>query len=130
MNRSSVRRKETGNDAKILWVLKSLLAAYMVTALLLLGLAGIYYKIDLDEQTVTTGIIAIYVTSTVLGGIVIGKMAKIKRFLWGLCLGAGYFILLLMITFGVYRTIDTTGINLVTTFLLCAGGGMLGGMIS
>ena len=132
MNRGQVRnsRRETENTSKVLWVLKSLLLSYIVTALLLFLLAGLLYKMNLGEKTVSTGIIAIYITSTMRGGIALGKMAKARRFLWGLCVGAGYFALLLLITFGVYRTIDTTSVNLVTTFLLCAGGGMIGGMIS
>ena len=132
MNRSKVRtsRREAGNDSKVLWVLKSLLLSYVVTALLLFLLAALLYKMNLGEKTVSAGIVAIYITSTLVGGIALGKMAKARRFLWGLCIGAGYFILLLLITFGVYRTIDTTGMNLVTTFVLCAGGGMIGGMIS
>ena len=132
MNRSKSRifRKESENESKVLWVLKALLLSYIVTALLLLVLAGLLYKMDLGEKTVTAGIIAIYITSTMAGGIALGKMAKARRFLWGLSIGAGYFILLLLITLGVYRTIDTAGMNLITTFILCAGGGMIGGMIS
>lgn len=132
MNRSKVKntRRELGNDLKVLWVLKSLLISYIVTALLLFALAGLLYKLDLGEKTVSAGIVAIYITSTLVGGIVLGKMAQTRRFLWGVCLGAGYFILLLLISFGVYRTIDAEGMNLVTTFILCAGGGMIGGMIS
>lgn len=132
MNRSRVRssRREPENESKVLWVLKALLLSYIVTALLLFLLAGLLYKMNLGEKTVSAGIIAIYITSTLIGGIALGKMAKARRFLWGLCIGAGYFLLLLLITFGVYRTIDTTGMNLVTTFMLCAGGGMVGGMIS
>lgn len=132
MNRSKMRnnKRSTENNSKVLWVLKSLLIAYIVTALLLFVLAGLLYKMNLGEKTVSAGIIAIYITSTLAGGIALGKMAKTRRFLWGLSIGAGYFVLLLLITFGVYRTIDTAGMNLVTTFVLCAGGGMVGGMIS
>ena len=57
-------------------------------------------------------------------------MAKVKRFIWGLGLGIAYFALLLLITLGVYHTLNGDGANLVTTFILCAGGGMVGGMIS
>lgn len=132
MNRSRVKttRREIGNDSKVLWILKSLLISYIVTALLLFALAGLLYKMNLGEKTVSTGIVAIYVASTLAGGIAVGKMARARRFLWGLGIGAGYFLLLLLITLGVYRTIDTTGMNLITTLILCAGGGMFGGMIS
>jgi len=132
MNRDNMKssRRNAENESKVLWVLKALLLSYIVTALLLFILAGLLYKMNLGEKTVSAGIVAIYITSTLAGGIALGKMAKARRFLWGLGIGAGYFILLLIITFGVYRTIDTTGMNLITTFILCTGGGMIGGMIS
>lgn len=117
-------------ESKGIWILKSLLASYVVTGVLLLILAVLLYKLDLDEQKVTMGIIVIYVLSTFLGGIVIGKLMKVRRFMWGLFLGGLYFVLLLLISVGVYHGIQNDGMNMVTTFLLCAGGGMLGGMIS
>ena len=45
-------------------------------------------------------------------------------------LGVIYFGLLLLITLGVYRTLNQDAANLMTTFVLCMGGGMAGGMIS
>lgn len=117
-------------DSKALWVLKALLIAYVVTGVLLLILAVLLYKMELDEKAVSAGIIAIYVAATLIGGLAIGKMAKVKRFVWGLSLGLAYFALLVLITLGVYRTLDTNGIHILTTFILCAGGGMIGGMIS
>lgn len=117
-------------NGKAFWILKALLIAYAVTGALLLVLAMLLYKLELDEKAVSAGIIAIYITSTLVGGIVIGKTAKMRRFFWGLCLGIIYFLLLLLITLGVYRTLDSSGVNMLTTFVLCAGGGMIGGMIS
>lgn len=117
-------------DSKVLWVLKALLVAYVVTAILLLILAALLYKMELDEKAVSAGIVAIYIASTLIGGLVLGKMAKMRRFLWGLGLGIAYFAFLLLITVGVYRTLDGSGIHTLTTFILCAGGGMIGGMIS
>ena len=117
-------------DSKVLWVLKALLVSYVVTGMLLLILAILLYKFDLDEKSVSAGIIAIYVASTLIGGLVLGKMAKVRRFLWGVGLGIAYFALLLLISLGVYHTLEGNGTNVMTTFILCAGGGMIGGMIS
>ncbi len=113
-----------------MWVLKALLASYIVTGILLLLLTMALYKMELNEKMVSAAIVAIYVMATLIGGILIGKMAKVKRFIWGLGLGIAYFALLLLITLGVYHTLNGDGANLVTTFILCAGGGMVGGMIS
>ena len=117
-------------DSKVMWVLKSLLASYIVTGIMLLVLTVLLYKMDLNEKAVSARIVAIYVMATLIGGIIIGKLARVRRFVWGLGLGIGYFALLLLITLGVYHTLNGNGANLITTFILCAGGGMVGGMIS
>lgn len=122
--------RQVRKDSKVLWVLKALLASYIVTGILLLLLTMALYKMELNEKMVSAAIVAIYVMATLIGGILIGKMAKVKRFIWGLGLGIAYFALLLLITLGVYHTLNGDGANLVTTFILCAGGGMVGGMIS
>ena len=122
--------RQVRKDSKVMWVLKALLASYIVTGILLLLLTMALYKMELNEKMVSAAIVAIYVMATLIGGILIGKMAKVKRFIWGLGLGVAYFALLLLITLGVYRTLNGDGANLVTTFILCAGGGMAGGMIS
>lgn len=122
--------KKAGKEIKILWVLKALLLSYVVTGALLLLLALLLYRLQLDEQAVSAGIVAVYIVATLIGGLTAGKMAKSRRFLWGLVTGALYFVLLILITLGVYRTLDGSGIHMVTTFILCAGGGMIGGMIS
>lgn len=117
-------------DARVMWILKSLLVSYVLTGILLLLLAVALYKLELNEKAVSAAIVAIYIVSTLLGGIIIGKFARVRRYLWGLGLGIGYFALLLLITLGVYHTLNGDAANLVTTFILCAGGGMAGGMLS
>lgn len=122
--------RQVRRDSKVMWVLKALLSAYIVTGILLLILTFLLYKFELNESLVSAAIVAIYVVSTLIGGIVIGKIARVRRFMWGLSLGIIYFALLFLITLGVYRTLNGDGVNLMTTFILCAGGGMAGGMIS
>ena len=122
--------KKAGKETKRLWVLKALLLSYVVTGALLLLLALLLYRLQLDEQAVSAGIVAVYIAATLIGGLAAGKMAKSRRFLWGLATGILYFVLLILITLGVYRTLDGSGIHMATTFVLCAGGGMVGGMIS
>ena len=117
-------------DAGVMWVLKSLLVSYVLTGVLLLLLAVALYKLELNEKAVSAAIVAIYIVSTLIGGIIIGKFARVRRYLWGLGLGIGYFALLLLITLGGYRTLNGDAANMVTTFVLCAGGGMAGGMLS
>jgi len=115
---------------QVFQVMKALLASYIVTGILLFVVTFFLYKFEWDEQMVTAGIIVIYVVSTFVGGFILGKIKKSRKFLWGLIMGVLYFALLFLISFGVYRSFDGNGTNVITTLLLCAGGGMLGGMLA
>ena len=95
-------------------LVKALLCAYLVTGMFLLILALLLYKAGLSEENVNLGIILIYVIGT----------------FWGLGTGVLYFVLLLLISFGMYREVSSGTGDLFLTFVLCTGGGMLGGMVS
>lgn len=117
-------------NQKIIWLLKALLFSYVVTGISLLLLSILLYKFEWNEHLVSAAIVAVYVLSTVVGGIVIGKLVRTRRFFWGLLLGNLYFILLLIITIILYRSLSGNGLNMLTAWILCTGGGMTGGMIS
>ena len=123
-----MRKKDIGR--KVMWVLKSLLASYIVTGILLLVLTFLVYKFELDEQIVVGVIVAIYIISTFTGGFIIGKLTEVRKFLWGMCIGSIYVLLLFGISYGVYREFNTNGLNVLTTIVLCVGGGTSGGMLS
>lgn len=117
-------------NQKIIWLLKALLFSYIVTGISLLLLSVLLYKFEWNEHLVSAAIVAVYVLSTVVGGIVIGKLVRTRRFFWGLLLGNLYFILLLIITIILYHSLSGNGLNMLTAWILCTGGGMTGGMIS
>lgn len=117
-------------NQKIIWLLKALLFSYVVTGISLLLLSVLLYKFEWNEHLVSAAIVAVYVLSTVVGGIVIGKLVRTRRFFWGLLLGNLYFILLLVITIILYHSLSGNGLNMLTAWILCTGGGMTGGMIS
>lgn len=101
-------------NIKVIWWIKSLLASYIVTGILLLVLTFFMYKFELNEKIVSAAIVGIYVVSTLIGGMIIGKLTKSKRYLWGMVLGIIYFVLLLLITLGVYRTLNGDSVSIVT----------------
>lgn len=113
-----------------IWILKSLLCAYVVTGILLLLLALLLYKLNLNEKQVAIAVMAIYLLSTFIGGFVIGKLNQVRKFLWGMIVGICYFVLLLLVSVGVYHSLKNGGANAMTTLLLCIGGGLLGGMFA
>lgn len=123
-------RTVTARGTQAIQFIKALLASYIVTGISLLVLSFLLLKLELDEQTVTIGIIAVYVLSTFVGGFILGKLKKSGKFLWGFFMGLIYFLLLLGISFGVYRNFDGSGMSVITTLLLCSSGGMLGGMLA
>ena len=111
-------------------MLKALLCAYIVTGILLLALTLLLYKAGLSEENVNAGVLLIYAVSTFSGGFVIGKLTGARKFLWGLLTGSVYFALLVLISLGVYHTLQGAPTGTPAAFVLCAGGRMLGGMIS
>lgn len=122
--------KRDTQDKKILSALLILVLSYVLTACLLLLLAFILYKFRISESIVNIAVIVIYISVTFAAGFIAGKYYKVKKFLWGLVLGSVYFLILVLVslTGGVSDTVIGSGV--VTTWLLCAGGGMLGGMLS
>ena len=107
-------------------LVKALMLSYFLTMLMLLGLSFGLYKFDLSEKTVRIGILAVYIISTFAGGFAMGKMGKTRKFLRGFMLGMFYFLLLLAISAGIYRSVQG-GIQMM---IACGAGGMLGGMVS
>lgn len=111
-------------------ILKSLLVSYILTGILLLILALLLFKFDFDKGKITVGIIVVYILSSFMGGFVIGKSQKNRKFLWGMALGCVYFVILTGISFLINRGIQGDFIHMATTCVMCVGGGTLGGMIS
>ena len=114
----------------ILFIMKCLLFSYVLTAGLLLLLALLLYRFSFQEKIVNIGIIVIYIAVTFLAGLLAGKRAGSRKFLWGLCMGTLYFAVLALVSLAVNRSIADVATNFVTVFCLCAGSGMLGGMLA
>ncbi|MDE7429254.1 MAG: TIGR04086 family membrane protein [Lachnospiraceae bacterium] len=115
---------------KVIFIIKCMLGAYILTAGLLLLLAFMLYRFGLSEKVVSICIIAVYIIVTFLAGMLAGKREGRKKFLWGLMMGVLYFGILVAVSLVVNRGLEEVAGNLVTVFFLCAGSGMLGGMVS
>ena len=105
-----------------------LAGSYVLTGLLLLALAFLLFQFELSGKAVELGIIATYLISTFIAGFMAGKKAKSRKYLWGFLMGTTYFLILAVLSL-LMRT-GGDGAKLLTSFLLCAGGGTLGGMLS
>lgn len=117
-------------NEKVANVLKSLLVSYIITGLLLMIMAFLLYKFSLPKQAIGVGVIVVYIVSTFVGGLLLGKSMKIKKYLWGLFLGMGYFLILLLVSLIANGGFQNLSENILLTMILCGGSGMLGGMLS
>lgn len=115
---------------KVIFITKCMLMAYILTAGLLLLLAFMLYRFGLSEKVVSICIIAIYIVVTFLAGMLAGKKAGKRRFLWGLAMGITYYMILVIVSMIVNKGAQAVAGNMATVFFLCAGSGMLGGMLS
>ena len=124
------RREKEGKGSLAAAAAKYLLISYIATGAGLLLLALLLYKLGLTEKTVSLIIIFIYIGASFLGGFLMGKRRGSRKYLWGLLMGCAYFVLLLVISVAVNRQMGALPGSFWTTLALCAGGGMLGGMLS
>ena len=118
------------SSAGVIFMLKCLLFSYVLTGGLLFLLAFVLYRFGLQENIVNISIILIYVAVTFLSGLIVGKKAVNRRFVWGLLMGVIYFMVLAVVSLLVNRSVESVASDFVSVFLLCAGSGMLGGMVS
>ncbi len=122
--------KAENNKNSAMPVLADLVAMYIITGILLVILAALLGRVEMTDAAVSIGIIATYIVSCFAGGFFIGKKKKKKKYLWGICVGAFYFAVLLLGNLAVNRGLDGQLVHMLTTAVLCTLSGMAGGMVS
>lgn len=116
---------------RIISIVKTLVVAYLVTALMLLILTVFLYKLQISGKIISIGIIVTYVLANLVGGLIIGKVTENKKYVWGCVTGVAYFLILSLLSFIINKSFYGAGGTEAITALACCGlGGMLGGMIS
>lgn len=114
----------------VFFVVKVLIAAYLVTGAMLLLLAMLLYKFELGEGLIDAGVAAVYILSCFLGGFLMGKLQKTRKFLWGMVIGCMYYVILLAVSLLMKeKAVELSG-SILTSLVMCVGSGMLGGMLS
>ncbi len=124
-----MRTKLQVND-RLLFFFKCILFCAILTGTFLLLLAFLMYRLRLSEEIVTVCVTAIYVIITFFAGFIAGKREGSRKFLWGLLAGSIYFIILLILSMIMKTPGNLSSMHTLTVLVLCAGGGMLGGMLS
>ncbi len=117
-------------SSTVLFLLKCLLAAYILTGGCLMLLALLLYRFRLSEQVVSIGIIVIYVAAVFLAGFIAGKRMGSRKFLWGLAMGLAYFGIMVLISMAANHGLKGFDTHFFSILAICGAGGMLGGMLS
>ena len=114
----------------IFGILKTLIASYVLTGILLVLSAFLMYKMQLGELQIRLFVILIYGVATIVGGFLYGKIKGCKRVLNGALIGALYFVLLILISCIANGGFESgIGKNMIS-LSICVVGGIIGGIIS
>ena len=117
-------------NSKPIVILRILLVSYILTGILLLLLAFVMLKLDVSNAVLSGGIVLTYILSSFIGGFLLGKSGEQRRFLWGLGMGAIYFVVLILISVLTNSVVGMEASRLVTVMIVCLFSGMFGGMVS
>ena len=105
------------------------LLSVVVSAVGMLLAALIFCMVGEGQNRVGIAVYVIVVLAVLIGGIYAGHRIGYRRFLWGMALGALYYVMLCMVSVAS-GCMDAAGWQLCLPFVvLCLGSGMLGGMI-
>ena len=122
--------RQARKESMLIPVMVILVTMYIITGMLLLLLAFLMYKMDLGEPVVNGAIIAIYIIAGFFGGFLIGKKAGVKKYLWGLLMGALYYGVLILVGMILHQGLNGEPVHLLSTMVLCLLSATAGGMIS
>lgn len=115
---------------KGLYMIQSLVFAYVITGILLCVLAFIVYQSNAGMKIADVGIVVTYILSSVFSGMLIGNKIGKRKFLWGFLSGMLYFVILTLVSCIFGENIAWFSTERLTAFFLCIAGGTLGGMLA
>lgn len=117
------------NNGKITQMIKSIILSYVVTAIILLILSWITWKMKISVAAAGGGILCAYILSCLLGGFVYSGALNEKRYLGGGLLGLVYFVIVYCVSAVWNQGLVVEMPGILTAFLICVFSGMLGGML-
>ena len=122
--------RQARKESMLIPVLVILVTMYIITGILLLLLAFLIYKLDQTEPVVNGAIIAIYIVAGFFGGFLMGKKTGVKKYLWGLLMGALYYGVLILVGVILHQGLTAEPVHLFSTMILCLLSATAGGMVS
>lgn len=118
-----------GNRVKAAKMLKSVVVAYVLTAIALFILSFIMYKCKISMTGANSGILITYVVSCLVGGFIFSGCLSQKRYLGGGLMGAVYFLTAYVVSAVWNQSLAAQMPGMLTACLICVFSGILGGMI-
>lgn len=120
----------SGENAKkvFTYYLEGFFISFLVSLVGIIIGAWLLYNGTIDADSIKLVVRIIYFVSTFIGGFFVGKRIKRKRFLYGVIYGVVFVGIIVIIgaLSGDANLTNKSGISV----LVCAIGGMLGGMVS
>lgn len=117
-------------ERKGIYLVQSLVAAYIVTGIILCILAFLMYQTSAGIKIANIGVTVTYILASVFAGFIVGHKMGQRKFIWGFIVGLLYFLILLAISMFFYQNVVLISRERITALLLCAAGGTLGGMFA
>lgn len=114
---------------RIVQVLKVAGAAVIVSIVLILFGALIAYKLRLSDAQMSLFAVAIYAVGAFIAGFGMGKIKKGRRLLWGLCAGAVYFAIIMLISIISGMGLHADVGRLARCVIICIAAGTIGGVL-
>ena len=114
----------------IMLLVKAVLVSFIVSAILLLITSALMLGSNMSASFVGAFVIAIYIISNFLSGLIMGKGMEQRKFLWGIVSGLMYFVVIFVLSIFVMSTKDFSLMATIRTLLICTISGMVGGMVS
>lgn len=114
----------------LLFLGKSLLAAYIVTGILLFLLAMFLFHFYPNDFVCEIGILIIYSFACLLGGFLAGKQFRKKKWCYGLLVGFLYFLCVMVIGLFVDNGGAHLNVSAFRTLFMCLFAATIGGMLS
>lgn len=118
------------NPSKPRALLRSLLFSYILSGILLIGLAFVLYKLKIKEAQINAAVYIIYIISCLIGGFFAGHRIRQRRFFWGMLSGLLYFIVLFTVSWILKDSGSFDMSRVMTVMACCLAGGTAGGMMS
>ncbi len=115
---------------KPLSLIRSLFVSFVLSGILLLALSFLLYKLRLSKNQIQAGVYIVYGLACLAGGFLTGKQIRIRRFLWGGLSGVLYFAVLLALSLLLNQGIHSGLPGILISLAVCAGAGLIGGMLS